>query len=156
MRRTNSSSAPFFSFMIFGKTVPGPLRRETPSTTTFKIFFGSTGGRTLFGAAFAMTSAGATGGVTEGTTGASRIGVVISGIAIVGAGLGSGFTIVLAPEIAGAGAGAIAGLCGADGFGATGILAGRAGTFCSVGGGKDATTSPGVSENFTKMGLDTR
>ena len=146
--------------MIFGKTVPGPFRRETPSTTTFKTFLGSTGGRTFFGEAFAITSAGATGGVTGGTTGASKAGVVISGIAIFGAGLGSGFTIVLAPEIAGAGAGAgagaIAGLCGADGFGATGIFAGRAGTFCSVGGGKEATTSPGVSENFTKIGLDTR
>ena len=156
MRRTNSSSAPFFSFMIFGKTVPGPLRRETPSTITFKIFLGSTGGRTFFGEAFAITSAGATGGVTGGTTGASRTGVVISGIAIVGTGFGSGFTIVLAPEISGAGAGAIAGLFGADGFGATGILEGRAGTFCLMGGGRDATTSPGVSENFTKMGLDTR
>ena len=142
--------------MILGKTVPGPLRRETPSTTTFKIFLGSMGGRTIFGEAFAMTSAGATGGVTAGTTGGSRTGVLISGIAIVGAGLGSGFTIVFAPEISGAGAGAIAGLFGADGFGATGIFAGRAGTFCLMGGGKDATTSPGVSENFTKMGLDTK
>ena len=103
-----------------------------------------------------MTSAGTTGGVRGGTTGGSRTGVLISGILIFGAGFGSGVTIVFAPEIAGAEAGAIAGLCGIDGFGATGILTGRAGVFCSVGGGKDATTSPGVSENFTKIGLDTR
>ena len=105
-----------------------------------------------------MTSAGATGGVTEGTTGASRVGVVISGIAIFGAELGSGFGIVFAPDIAGAGyiAGSIVGFCGIDGLGATGFLKGGAGVFCLVGGGKEATSSPGESENFTKMGLETR
>ena len=158
MRRTNSSSAPFFSFIIFGKTVPGPLCRAMPSITTFKTFLGSTGERTLFGVAFAMISAGVAGGVTEGITGESKVGVMISGIAIFGAEFGSGFGIDFVPDIAGAGyiAGSIVGLCGINGFGASGILTGRAGTFCSVGGGKDAMTSPGVSENFTKMGLDTR
>ena len=105
-----------------------------------------------------MTSAGATGGVTEGTTGVSREGVVISGIAIFGARFGSGFGIVFASDIAGAGyiAGSIVGICGIDGLGVTGVLKGGAGDFCLVGGGKEVTTSPGESENFTKMGLETR
>ena len=88
-----------------------------------------------------MTLAGATGGVTEGTTGTSRVEVLISGIAIFGAG---------------AIPGSIVGLCGIDGLGATGVLKGGADIFCLFVGGKEATTSPGESENFTKMGLETR
>jgi len=129
-----------------------------PSTTTFKTFLGSIGERKLFEIAFAMTSVGAIRVVTEGTTGASRVGVVISAIAILGAGLGSSFGIVSVPDIAGAGdiAGSIVGLFGIDGLGAIGVLKGGADVFCLVGGGKEATTSPGESENLTKMGLETR
>ena len=105
-----------------------------------------------------MTLAGATGGVTEGTTGASRVGVMISGIPIFGAELGSDFGSVFAPDIAGSRytAGSIVGLCGIDGLGATGVLKRGKSVFCLVGGDKEATTSPGESENLTKMGLETR
>lgn len=127
MRRTNSSSAPFFRFMIFGKTVPGPFRKATPSTTTFKSFLGSTGGRTGSRETFAITSAGGTGGVGVATTGCSRDGVEISGMAIGGAVV---FAMVCAPETFGIVGDATGLLCGDRGLGATGTLVGRAGACC--------------------------
>ena len=74
----------------------------------------------------------------EGTTGASRVGVVISDSDIFGAGLCSGFGIFFAPDIAGVGyiACSIAGFCGIDVLGATGVLKAGAGVFCLFGGGK--------------------
>ena len=80
------------------------------------------------------------GGVTTG--------VETSGIETVGAGE------VFAPEILGITAGKEGFFPGGEGGG--GFLIGGAGIGCGSVGDKEATTSPAVSENFTKMGFETK
>ena len=63
---------------------------------------------------------------------------------------------VFAPGISGIIANAGDWVSGGDGGRATVVFIGAAGVVCRTVEGKEATALPGVSENFTNMGLETK
>ena len=135
--------------MIFGKTVPGPFRSATPSTTTFRSLSEFPEERSISLEFFAIIAAEGMGGSGGLTTGCLGIGNEVSGIVIEDI---SVLSMVFALEISCIAGGWIGIFWGGEGFvGISGESANR-----SVDLGRDATISPGESENLTNMGLDIR